>query len=103
MGDLKADEVPNGLSGLIWSTRFCHSNAHSFMHVCAWFICHRFVGYTVLVCMIALSRNDLRSKVVKGSEIQEVLHSNNDLRSYLRSLYDCQYSIFFEKLGEFLL
>ncbi|KAK8404243.1 hypothetical protein O3P69_000363 [Scylla paramamosain] len=34
----------------------------------------RFVGYTVLVCMIALPRNDLRTKVVKGSEIQELQH-----------------------------
>merc|ERR1712179_524289 len=42
----------------------------------------RFVGYTVLVCMIALPRNDLRTKVVKGSEIQEVMHSS---RSFLGS------------------
>ncbi|XP_063593657.1 26S proteasome non-ATPase regulatory subunit 6-like [Penaeus indicus] len=59
----------------------------------------RFVGYTVLVCMIALPRNDLRTKVVKGSEIQEVLHSADDLRSYLLSLYECQYHTFFQKLA----
>lgn len=59
----------------------------------------RFVGYTVLVCMIALPRNDLRTKVVKGSEIQEVLHSADDLRTYLTSLYDCQYQEFFHKLA----
>ena len=60
----------------------------------------RFVGYTVLVCMIALPRNDLRTKVVKGSEIQEVLHSSDDLRVYLKSLYECQYQTFFQKLGK---
>jgi len=59
----------------------------------------RFVGYTVLVCMIALPRNDLRTKVVKGSEIQEVMHSSPDLRSYLNSLYECQYHTFFQKLS----
>ncbi|KAL7638323.1 UNVERIFIED_CONTAM: hypothetical protein RMT77_010891 [Armadillidium vulgare] len=60
---------------------------------------NKFVGYTVLMCMIALPRNDLRSKVVKGSEIQEVLHSNDKLRTYLRSLYDCQYTTFFQMLA----
>lgn len=64
------------------------------------FLGHRFVGYTVLVCIIALPRNDLRTKVVKGSEIQEVLHSAQDLKTYLLSLYDCQYQTFFQKLGE---
>lgn len=59
----------------------------------------RFVGYTVLVCMIALPRNDLRTKVVKGSEIQEVLHSSEDLRKYLLALYECQYHTFFQKLS----
>ncbi len=33
-----------------------------------------FVRYTVYVGMIALPRNELRDKVVKGSEILEVLH-----------------------------
>ncbi|KAG0722402.1 26S proteasome non-ATPase regulatory subunit 6 [Chionoecetes opilio] len=59
----------------------------------------RFVGYTVLVCMISLPRNDLRTKVVKGSEIQEVLHSAPDLKTYLLSLYECQYQTFFQKLA----
>ena len=51
--------------------------------------------------MIALPRNDLRLKVVKGSEIQEILHSQPNLKSYLLSLYECQYVEFFQKLGEF--
>ena len=51
--------------------------------------------------MIALPRNDLRTKVVKGSEIQEVLHSSQDLKTYLLSLYECQYQTFFQKLGEY--
>jgi len=59
-----------------------------------------FVKYTVYVCMIALPRNELRDKVVKGSEILEVLHSKTDVKDYLFSLYECQYAEFFKKLAE---
>lgn len=59
----------------------------------------RFVWYCVVVCMLALPRNELRQKVLKGSEIQEVLHSTEDLRDYLHALYDCQYHSFFAKLA----
>ena len=51
--------------------------------------------------MLALPRNELRQKVLKGAEIQEVLHSSDDLREYLHALYDCQYQTFFLKLGEY--
>lgn len=58
-----------------------------------------FVTYTVICCMISLPRVDLREKVVKGSEILEVLHSTPDIREYLFSLYNCQYAEFFQKLA----
>lgn len=58
-----------------------------------------FVAYTVLCSMIALPRTDLREKVVKGSEILEVLHSEKDIQEFLFSLYNCQYARFFEKLA----
>ncbi|XP_067683844.1 26S proteasome non-ATPase regulatory subunit 6-like [Haliotis asinina] len=60
---------------------------------------HMFVTYTVFCSMIALERPDLREKVVKGSEILEVLHSLPDVRSYLFSLYDCHYGDFFRALA----
>lgn len=58
-----------------------------------------FVRYTVYVAMISLPRNELRDKVVKGSEIQEVLHSSRDVKDYLFSLYNCHYSEFFVNLA----
>lgn len=58
-----------------------------------------FVTYTVICSMISLPRVDLREKVVKGSEILEVLHSASDIREYLFSLYNCQYAEFFQKLA----
>ncbi|KAA0190172.1 hypothetical protein HAZT_HAZT009053 [Hyalella azteca] len=60
---------------------------------------NKFVWYCVVVCMLALPRNELRQNVLKGAEIQEVLHSTPDLREYLHSLYDCQYQTFFAKLA----
>lgn len=58
-----------------------------------------FVRYTVYIAMISLPRNELKSKVVKGSEIQEVLHSIPDVKDYLDSLYSCQYAEFFVTLS----
>lgn len=58
-----------------------------------------FVTYTVLCCMIALERTQLREKVVKGSEILEVLHSLPNIRKFLFSLYECQYGDFFLALA----
>lgn len=57
-----------------------------------------FVRYTVYMAIISLPRNELRSKVIKGSEIQEVLHQLPDVKQYLLSLYDCQYADFFKNL-----
>jgi len=59
----------------------------------------QFVTYTVLSCMLALPRIKLREKVVKGSEILEVLHSLPNIRSFLFSLYECQYGDFFLALA----
>ncbi|XP_018323910.1 26S proteasome non-ATPase regulatory subunit 6 [Agrilus planipennis] len=59
-----------------------------------------FVRYTVYVSMISLPRYELRDKVIKGSEILEVLHSEPQVKDYLFSLYNCQYSEFFINLAE---
>lgn len=59
----------------------------------------KFVTYTVLCGMIALDRPDLRKRVIRGSEILEVLHSLSDVRQYLFSLFNCQYHQFFQSLA----
>lgn len=59
-----------------------------------------FVRYAVYVAMISLPRNELRDKVVKGSEIQEVLHQLPDVKAYLNSLYHCHYLDFFGQLSK---
>ncbi|CAO1424085.1 unnamed protein product [Diamesa serratosioi] len=57
-----------------------------------------FVRYTVYVSMISLPRNELREKIIKGAEIQEVLHQLPDVKEYLFTLYDCHYAAFFIQL-----
>lgn len=59
-----------------------------------------FVRFTVYISMISLPRNELRDKIIKGAEVQEVLHSLPDVKSYLFSLYNCQYADFFKNLSE---
>ncbi|KAJ8047080.1 26S proteasome non-ATPase regulatory subunit 6 [Holothuria leucospilota] len=59
----------------------------------------QFVTYTVLMAIISIERTELRTKVVKGSEILEVLHSLPDLKTFLFSLYNCQYADFFKMLA----
>ncbi|XP_030371235.1 26S proteasome non-ATPase regulatory subunit 6 [Scaptodrosophila lebanonensis] len=59
-----------------------------------------FVRYTVYVSMIALPRNELRDKVIKGAEIQEVLHGLSSVKQFLFSLYNCQYEQFYVHLAE---
>lgn len=57
-----------------------------------------FVRFTVYVSMISLPRNELRDKIIKGAEVQEVLHALQDDKNYLESLYNCQYADFFKNL-----
>lgn len=59
-----------------------------------------FVRYTVYCCMIALERPQLREKVIRGSEILEILHGLPDVKTFLFSLYNCQYKDFFGALGK---
>jgi len=59
-----------------------------------------FVETTVLMAMITLPRVELNKKVVVGPEIQEVLHQSPMVKSFLESLYNCNYSEFFLQLAE---
>ena len=56
----------------------------------------QFVEYTVWISILALDRSDLHKDVIKGSEILEVLYQCPDVKKYLFSLYNCQYSEFFQ-------
>uniref|UniRef100_G3MMA7 26S proteasome non-ATPase regulatory subunit 6 n=1 Tax=Amblyomma maculatum TaxID=34609 RepID=G3MMA7_AMBMU len=96
-------KVYQGLYSL--AVRDFKAAAASFLDTVSTFTCYelmdyqRFVTYTVLASMISLPRVELREKVVKGSEILEVLHSVPDISEYLFSLYRCQYATFFRKLA----
>lgn len=59
-----------------------------------------FVRYTVYTSLISLPRNQLRDKVIKGSEILEVLHSEQFVKDFLFSLYNCVYAEFFTNLAK---
>eukprot|EP00090_Calanus_glacialis_P019850 TRINITY_DN3043_c0_g1_i1.p1 TRINITY_DN3043_c0_g1~~TRINITY_DN3043_c0_g1_i1.p1 ORF type:complete len:388 (-),score=147.62 TRINITY_DN3043_c0_g1_i1:105-1268(-) len=59
----------------------------------------KFVEYTVWISILALDRSALHKDVIKGSEILEVLYQRPDVKKYLFSLYNCQYSEFFQELG----
>ena len=60
----------------------------------------QFVKYAVYASMIALERRELHKKVVKGSEILEVLHQCPKVKQYLNSFYNCQYAEFFQCLAD---
>merc|ERR1711953_663489 len=60
----------------------------------------QFVKYAVYASIISLDRRDLHKKVVKGSEILEVLHQMPKMKQYLNSLYNIQYAEFFQCLAE---
>jgi len=59
-----------------------------------------FVTYTVICCLLALERPKLREKVIRGSEILEILHGLPLIKEYLFSLYECRYADFFRSLAK---
>ena len=54
---------------------------------------------TVKISILSSPRPKLREKVVRGSEILEVLHSLPEVYGYLFSLTNCQYATFFQNLA----
>jgi len=58
-----------------------------------------FITYTVLASMVALPRAEVYDKVVRGSEIVEVLHGLPEVAEFLRSLYECRYADFLRALA----
>lgn len=59
-----------------------------------------FVSYTVVSCMFALSRQELKKKVVDAAEIIEVFHRIPYIEKFMTSFYKCQYKDFFTALAE---
>uniref|UniRef100_A0A1B6LTI9 26S proteasome non-ATPase regulatory subunit 6 n=1 Tax=Graphocephala atropunctata TaxID=36148 RepID=A0A1B6LTI9_9HEMI len=112
----KATELIEGISGGDWSARnklkayegvwslairdFTRA-AHLFVDVVPTFESYELadfgtiIRYTVLACMIALPRCDLRKKLMHHGVMAQALHSQyQDLREYFVSLYDGRYSDF---------
>lgn len=58
----------------------------------------RFVELAVITAMKALDRAALKEKVMKGPEIQEMLHQSPVVRSFVQSLIECKYDDFFRAL-----
>ncbi|KAJ9598228.1 hypothetical protein L9F63_011049 [Diploptera punctata] len=59
------------------------------------------IKYTVLSCMIALSRCEMNTKFKKNSALTQALHTHNsDIRRFYEYLYDGQYALFFESLAK---
>jgi len=87
------------------SIRDFKSAAKLFLDTVSTFTCYElcdyktFVTYAVICSIISLERVELRQKVIKGSEVLEVLHGLPDIREFLFSLYECQYALFFQKLA----
>ena len=88
------------------STREFKKASELFLDTVSTFTCNevmtykRFVELTVLMSMYSLSRVDLKKKVVLGPEIQEILHQSPVVKTFLESLVECKYDVFYKSLGE---
>ncbi|XP_075211417.1 regulatory particle non-ATPase 7 [Lycorma delicatula] len=112
----KATELIEGISGGDWSARnklkayegvwslairdFSRA-AHLFVDVVPTFESYELadfgtiIRYTVLACMIALPRYELRKKLMNHGVMAQALHSQyQDLREYFVSLYEGRYADF---------
>jgi len=60
----------------------------------------RFVDLCVVMSIASLNRSDLKEKVMKGPEIQEMLHQSPIVKSFLESIMNCDYAAFFRALEQ---
>ena len=67
---------------------------------CSNLFLYLYLKYTVFSAIISLDRGKLHDKVVKGSEILEVLHDLPDVQQYLTAFYSCHYGDFFQCLAD---
>ncbi|KAG5893873.1 hypothetical protein JTB14_005330 [Gonioctena quinquepunctata] len=59
-----------------------------------------FVKYTVLSGVLTLGRAEVKKDLIENPDMQQSLHSNDALREYLFSLYNCDYKLFFKRLAD---
>lgn len=57
-----------------------------------------FVKYAIFSCLLALERSDVKSKIINGTDLLEVLHDFPELKRHVHSLYYCHYDQFFQSL-----
>lgn len=85
-------------------TREFKAGAKLFLSSVSTFACYKlfdynkFVFYTVVVSLVSLDRVTLNNKIIKSPEILEVIGEMPTLKSFLFSLYKCQYKEFFQAL-----
>lgn len=59
-----------------------------------------FVAYAVLVGMLELKRGELKTKVIDSPDVLTVIRQMPDLRGFLNSLYECDYSGYIRSLPQ---
>lgn len=57
-----------------------------------------FVKYACFCCVVSMDRSDVKTKIIEGADILEILHGYQELREFVLSLYHCQYDKFFKSL-----
>jgi len=58
----------------------------------------QFMYYTILTCIIALDRNDLRKKLIDDPSVITVSRELPDAKTLLHSIYECNYKGFFQAI-----
>ena len=60
-------------------------------------LCHydKFIFYSVLVCVISLSRTDLYKKIITNPQILAVIRNQPELQLLINSLHKCDYKTFY--------
>lgn len=58
----------------------------------------QFIFYSIVICIITLSRTELHKKIISNPQIIAVIRTQPKLQSFLLSLYKCDYKTFYEGL-----
>jgi 26S proteasome regulatory subunit N7 len=62
----------------------------------------QFMLYTVVVAVATMGRTELHKQLIINPQVIAVLRDQPELRSFLHSIYDCEYASFFVALLELL-
>eukprot|EP00286_Rhodomonas_abbreviata_P029126 CAMPEP_0181294512 /NCGR_PEP_ID=MMETSP1101-20121128/3643_1 /TAXON_ID=46948 /ORGANISM="Rhodomonas abbreviata, Strain Caron Lab Isolate" /LENGTH=341 /DNA_ID=CAMNT_0023399181 /DNA_START=157 /DNA_END=1182 /DNA_ORIENTATION=+ len=58
----------------------------------------QFMFYTLLTCLIALDRNDLRKKIIDDPHVITIVRELPNERDLVNSMYNCDYKVFFQTI-----